>query len=60
MKINYRWPARPENNYAPLYVVLLRLPFLPLMLLGFFLMFISIMGTCGPRRAVDFFEEHFQ
>lgn len=54
--MNWRWPAKPGNNFRPGYVILWRLLWVPPFYVGKAITWISIAAVDGPREANDWWE----
>jgi hypothetical protein len=52
--MNWRWPESNSNNYLPWFVIMRRLAFSPLLLLGFCLAYVAILGGFGLSDAKRF------
>jgi hypothetical protein len=45
--MNWHWPSRPNNTYAPLYVMVWRLPWMVPIVLGRALIAVGVWGAYG-------------
>lgn len=50
--INWRWPSNPSNSLLPWYLILRRMAFWPLVLIGRSLSFAAVLGGFGYDEAV--------